>query len=121
MNILCILLSRTTGMYSNSNVFIFIHYLFTKGNQTKANLQYFLNKDTSLTQWLQQQQSTASGDTRQLASMVMGTTPSLTSNCSLSESLARSQKLPSDPSLLRSYEGERAKGNALLRKVVHFV
>ncbi|XP_065897796.1 uncharacterized protein [Dysidea avara] len=87
-------------------------------DQTKASLQHFLNKDTFLTQWLHQQQNTTSGDTRQLAAMVMGTTPSLTSNASLSESLtvSQSQKLPSDPSVLRCYEDERAKGNTLLRK-----
>ena len=112
-------------------IYIPVHvYVFKKsvnssieGSQTKASLQHFLNKDTFLTQWLHQQQNTTSGDTRQLAAMVMGTTPSLTSNASLSESLtvSQSQKLPSDPSVLRCYEDERAKGNTLLRKVLNII
>lgn len=94
---------------------------FIEGNQTKASLQHFLEKDTTLSYWLQQQQSTSTGDTRQLAAMVMGTTPSTISSSSLTESLSSSQRLPSDPSLLRNYEEEKAKGNALFRKVIHFV
>lgn len=79
-------------------------------------MQLFLNKETALSEWVCQQQSTASGDSRQLAAMVMGIASS-SSVLTSSDSLTTSQKLPSDPSLLRGYENERGKGNSLLRKV----
>jgi len=83
-------------------------------NQTKAALQHCLNEDEALSEWVSEQQSTASGDSRQLAAMVMDI---ISSSSLLTESLATSQKLPTDPSLLRGYENERTKGNSLLRKV----
>ena len=89
-------------------------------NQTKAALQLFLNKDDALSEWVCQQQSTASGDSRQLAAMVMGIASSSSVLTSSESSLTTSQKLPSDPSLLRGYENERGKGNSLLRKVCNF-
>lgn len=94
-------------------------FKFFLANQTKAALQHFLNKDSALSEWVCQQQSTASGDSRQLAAMVMGiSSPSSSSLLtSLSDNLTASQKLPSDPSLLRGFENERTKGNSLLRKV----
>ena len=93
-------------------------YLFeSSASQTKAALQHHLNKDSALNEWVCQQQSTASGDSRQLAAMVMGMTSSSSLLTSLSESLTTSQKLPCDPSVLKGFENERTKGNSLLRKV----
>ena len=94
-------------------------FLNFSANQTKAALQQYLSKDSTLSEWVYQQQSMTSGDSRQLAAMVMGLTSSSSSSLleSLSDTMSSTQKLPSDPSLLRGYENERAKGNSLLRKV----
>lgn len=93
------------------------YYCIPVANESKTALQQYLSTDDALCEWVSQQQSMASGDSRQLAAMVMGITSSLPLPTTLLDNLTTNQKLPSDPSLLRGFENERTKGNSLLRKV----